>query len=358
MIPPFSAALRDDEIAVMLAATAEIARSGRFVLGPHTEAFEAAVAAMAGTRHAAATSSGSTALEVVFRAIGVSGRTVLVPANTNYATAASALAAGARVRLYDAGLYPDLDDLRANLSADVAAVVVVHIGGYLSPDLPQIVSLCDDAGVALIEDAAHAHGSTLENRGAAGSFGIAAAFSFFATKVVTAGEGGAITTDDNAIDAAARIYRNQGKDDTGLHVVTGGSWRITELGAALARTRLTHLADDLIRRRNIIDRYTEYLTALTFPTLHGQVSGHKAIAILDTGADRERLRRTVSERGIILARGVYEQPLHRQPVFADLAAGRAFPVADGFADTHICLPLWPGMDDDTVDRIIGAVTNY
>lgn len=358
MIPPFSAALHEDEIPVVLAATEQILRSGQFVLGAHTDAFETAVATMAGTRHAIAVNSGSSALEIVFRAIGVRGRTVLVPTNTNYATAAAALAAGARVRLYDSGLYPDVDDLRRNLRGDVAAVVVVHIGGYLSPDLPAIAAMCHRAGVPLIEDAAHAHGSTLDGHGAAGSFGLAAAFSFFATKVVTAGEGGAITTDNAAIDRAARIYRNQGKDDTDRHVVSGGSWRITEVGAALAVAQMAHLAEDLLRRRAVIDRYTAHLTAarLTFPTLTGQVSGHKCVAILDTGLDRERIRGAVLAAGVTLARGVYELPLHHHPVFAEFGHGGAFAAAESFARTHLCLPLWRGMDDHTVDRVIDTVT--
>jgi dTDP-4-amino-4,6-dideoxygalactose transaminase len=357
MIPPFSAALRDDEVSAVLASTQGILRSGRFVLGPHTEALEAAVAAMAGTRNAVAVSSGSAALEILFRTIGVQGRVVLVPANTNYATAAAALAVGARVRLYDSGLYPDIEDLRANLTGDVAAVVVVHIGGYLSPDLPSIAALCDDAGVALIEDAAHAHGSTLENNGRAGSFGIAAAFSFFATKVVTSGEGGAITTGDDAIAAAARIYRNQGKDAAERHVVAGGSWRITELGAALAVAQMVNLTKDLIHRRAVVDCYVSRLTAcgLTFPTLYGQISGHKCVAMLDAEMDRERLRRSVFAGGVTLARGVYEHPLHHHPVFAELGEGRRFPVADDFARSHICLPLWRGMDDETVDQVIDTV---
>ncbi|GAB2710718.1 DegT/DnrJ/EryC1/StrS family aminotransferase [Nocardia thraciensis] len=357
MIPPFSAALSADEISAVLAAAEDILRSGRLVLGPYTEAFETAVAAMAGTRHAAAVCSGSAALEIIFRVLGVAGRTVLVPTNTNYATAASALAAGAKVRLYDSGLYPDLADLQHNLTSDVAAVVVVHIGGYLSPDLPAIAAVCDRAGVALIEDAAHAHGSTLDGHGAGGSFGAAAAFSFFATKVIAAGEGGAVTTDDTALDRSACIYRNQGKDEHDRHIVTGGSWRITELGAALATAQLSHLDDDLARRRAIIDRYTSHLaeSALTFPPLNGQVSGHKCVTLLDTDVDREQFRLAMLAAEVTLARGVYERPLHRHPVFADLADSRQFPAADAFAASHICLPLWRSMDDDAIDRVIDAV---
>ncbi|MBF6397833.1 DegT/DnrJ/EryC1/StrS aminotransferase family protein [Nocardia cyriacigeorgica] len=359
MIVPFTAALPETEVRVALAAVEEILRSGNLVLGRHTETFEAAVAAMADTRYAVAVNSGSTALEIIFRSLEVSGRTVLVPTNTNYATAAAAVHAGARVQLYDSGLYPDLDDIAARLTLDVAAVVVVHIGGYLSPDLPELARICGRAGVPLIEDAAHAHGAHQAGT-PAGGFGLAAAWSFFATKVITTGgEGGALTTNDPDLAEFARRCRNQGKDDTGRHIIAGNSWRMTEINAAIGAAQLHHLDRDVRIRREVIDRYTAALTGpvLGFPALgrEDQVSGHKCIAQLDDGIDRATFRSAVAEQGVALARGVYEQPLHHQPVFADLNITDAFPRADEFADRHLCLPLWRSMDTDTVEQVITAV---
>ncbi|WP_067837335.1 DegT/DnrJ/EryC1/StrS family aminotransferase [Nocardia lijiangensis] len=360
MIPPFTAALPDDEIATVLAAVEQILRSGRLVLGEHTEEFEAAVADMAGSRNAIAVNSGSTALEIIFRALDVRDRVVLVPANTNYATAAAAVHAGARVQLYDSGLYPDVADVERRLTPAVAAVVVVHIGGHLCPELPRLAGLCERVGVPLIEDAAHAHGSELAGT-PAGGFGYAAAWSFFATKVVsTGGEGGAITTNDPDLNRMARMYRDQGKTRDGRHVVAGNSWRMTEIGAATGRAQLEHLGRDIAARRTVIDRYAAQLDGhgLTFPTVRegSQVSGHKCVALLDPGIDRQRLRCVAAEQGVELARGVYEAPLHAQPVFADLNIGDSFPAADDFAARHICLPLWRGMEIGTVGRVIDAVT--
>jgi dTDP-4-amino-4,6-dideoxygalactose transaminase len=356
MIPPFTSAVPDDEIATALAAFEQILRSGRLVLGPHTEAFEAGVANMAGTRHATAVNSGATALEIIFRVLEVRDRTVLVPTNSNYATAAAAMAAGAKVELYDGGLYPDITDLQRRLRRDLAAVVVVHIGGYLSPDLPTIAAWCTATGVPLIEDAAHAHGAALSGDHA-GGFGYAAAFSFFATKTISTGEGGAIVTDDPHLDRVARLYRNQGKNVHERHVVTGGSWRLTELGAALGCIQLDHLHRDLKRRRTIIDRYSAALSnsGLTFPALHGQVSGHKAIAALATGHDRRIFRDKAFSAGVQLGRGVYDKPLHTHPVFSALNVGDSFPLADAFAAAHVCLPLWRTMSDGVVDQVITAL---
>ncbi|MBF6325839.1 DegT/DnrJ/EryC1/StrS family aminotransferase [Nocardia cyriacigeorgica] len=359
MIVPFTAGLPETEIRIALAAIEEILRTGNMVLGRHTEDFEAAVAAMAGTHYAVAVNSGSTALEIIFRSLDVHGRTVLVPTNTNYATAAAAGHAGARVQLYDSGLYPHLDDIGARLTPDVAAVVVVHIGGYLSPDLAQLARICARAGVPLIEDAAHAHGANQAGT-PAGGFGLAAAWSFFATKVITTGgEGGAITTNNPDLATFARRCRNQGKDDHGRHVIAGNSWRMTEINAVIGAAQLQHLNRDVNARREVIDRYTTALagSALTFPRLgrNEQVSGHKCVAQLREGIDREAVRAAVNQGGVTLARGVYEQPLHCQPVFADLNVTDGFPHAEEFANRHLCLPLWRRMDTSTIDRVITAV---
>lgn len=360
MIAPFSAALPEPYVRAALPAIEQILRSGTLVLGEHTHAFEAAAAAMATTGHAVAVNSGTTALEIILRALDVRGRVVLVPTNTNYATAAAALSAGAQVQLYDSGLHPDLGDLVRRLDASVGAVVVVHIGGYLSPDLRRLAEICAQAGVPLIEDAAHAHGSRSSDV-RAGSVGYAAAWSFFATKVIsTGGEGGAITTDSPDLDSAARIARDQGKDRSGTHVMAGSSWRMTEIGAAIGLVQLGHADHDRLRRRAVIDLYASELggDGLIFPELGAddEVSGHKCVAVLDEGLDRDRLRHLVRQQGVLLARGVYDRPLHRQPVFAGLNIGDHFRAADDFAARHICLPLWTAMDPATVDRVISAVS--
>lgn len=358
-IPPFIAEFTDEEIAATTDAVAQIMRSGQLILGPHTEAFETSMADLAGVRYAVAVNSGSTALEIIFRSLDVRGRTVLVPTNTNFATAAAALYAGAHVRLYDGGLYPDTADIARTLTPDVASVVVVHIGGYLSPDLPAITGLCEQRSVPLIEDAAHAHGSTLHGR-AAGGIGWASAFSFYPTKVITCGEGGMITTNDRGLYEAARRYRDQGKSLDGReHIVMGNSWRMTEAGAALGMAQMQSFGRDLDRRRAVIDRYRAALhgPALALPAIDAgsRVSGHKCIAMLAPGINRTALRNAVADAGVQLGRGVYELPLHRQPVFAHLNVARGFWLAHDFADRHICLPLWRHMDDVTVGRVVEAV---
>lgn len=355
VVPPFRTEFSAPEVAEIVASTEAILRSGRLILGPYTEQFESAMAGVAQTEHAVAVSSGSTALEIIYRSLGVGGRQVLVPSNTNYATAAAAANAGADVELYDSGLYPDFDDLDERLSEDTAAAVVVHIGGYITPEMERIVARCEDLGVPLIEDAAHAHAALLGGR-AAGSFGHTAAFSFFPTKTITTGEGGVITTDNEGLAQKARQYRDQGRALDGItHEVWGNSWRMTELGAAVGLAQIRHVEADTDRRVSIIRRYQNELsgTGLEFPESgpDDRPSGHKCIAITPEGVSRDGLKQLLLARGVQLGRGVYEMPLHQQPLFEDAAQGD-YPMAESFAARHLCLPLWRFMGDQDVSRVI------
>ena len=137
-------------------------------------------------------SSGTSALEIILRALGVAGREVVVPANTFFATAAAVLHAGAHASVRRRRPKPALaltaETVEAALTPETAGVIIVHIGGMIAPDVVAIRELCDRRGLFLVEDAAHAHGSSLGGR-SAGTFGVAGTFSFYPTKVITAGEG-------------------------------------------------------------------------------------------------------------------------------------------------------------------------
>jgi dTDP-4-amino-4,6-dideoxygalactose transaminase len=182
-IPPFKIEFSDEEMAFSLYHIEQVLKSGRLTLGHYTEEFESKCAEMSGTKYAVAVNSGSSALEIILRCIGVVGLEVLVPTNTNFATAASALNSGAKVSLYDNDLYPSVKDIKEKITAQTRALIVVHIGGYLSPDLPDIRQLCDKNQIFLIEDAAHGHNAEIFEK-KAGSFGHAAAFfNFFQLKL-------------------------------------------------------------------------------------------------------------------------------------------------------------------------------
>jgi dTDP-4-amino-4,6-dideoxygalactose transaminase len=239
------------------------------------------------------------------------------------------------------------------------AVVLVHIGGLITPEVDAIADLCTRRGLILIEDAAHAHGSTFESR-PAGSFGRAAAFSFYPTKVITSGEGGMIVTADESLRDEALIYRDQGKAGFlgGDHVRLGYAWRMSELHAAVGLVHLRRLNEFIAVRQNMAEEYDTLLSgidgvaALALPAAC-RSNYYKYIALLAPQIDRDALKQHLrSEYGVSLSGEVYSLPLHRQPIFASLAPDPgAFPVADDVCARHVCLPLHSDMTIEEVTYV-------
>jgi dTDP-4-amino-4,6-dideoxygalactose transaminase len=338
--------------AEIAAAVTEILASGALTLGPYTARFEAAFAAAHDAAHAVATSSGTSALNIALQVAGVAGRDVVVPANTFYATAAAVLQAGGCPVFadVDAGtLALSRDTVAAALTPGTAAVVHVHIGGMISPDVIGVRELCDERGIALIEDAAHAHGSTLDGR-FAGSFGASGAFSFYPTKVVTSGE-------------EAKIYRDQGKGafTANHHTRLGSAWRMSELHAVTGLVHLRRMGEFITRRREVAAAYDKALAVLDGLTPLAEPPGsrgnvYKYIVLLPPGADRAAVKQELRDRfGVRLSGEVYDLPLNRQPVLADYA-GPSLPVAEDIAARHICLPVHSDMSDAEVDEVLTAIT--
>lgn len=349
----------DEEIDEFLTRAQGILAAGALVPGTNNAELEQAFAALVGARHATAVASGTAALEIACRCLELSGAEVLVPANTNYATAEAVVRAGGRPVLYDCGLDADVDSIEAACTPEVAGLMVVHIGGYLSVSLPRIAEFCSLRGIRLVEDASHAHGSMWRGR-AAGSFGDAAAFSMFATKVVTTGEGGLLVTDDAEVAALSRRYRDQGKADDGLHnVVFGSAWRMSELHAALGVVQMRALPTVLERVNTIAKRYAKEIVHPLVEVPYDpdtRYSGHKFVVTV-AGGRRDGLRAYLYEQGIRPAKGVYEVPLHRQPALG-LSGGCGYPRAEWFAASHLCLPMWKGLTDTEVDRVVDAVNRW
>jgi dTDP-4-amino-4,6-dideoxygalactose transaminase len=338
-------------------------QSGSLTLGEHTRALESAFASAHRVPYAVAVSSGTAALEIVLRAVDVAGREVVVPANTFAATAFAVLAAGG------VPVFADVDVATGCVSASTVAdaltertagVVVVHIAGTIPSDIATVRELCDERGIALVEDAAHAVGCAFDGR-PAGSFGVAAAFSFYPTKVITSGEGGMIVTADERLRDEALVHRDQGKASFGgnVHTRRGYAWRMSELHAAVGVVHLRHLEEFAALRRRVAARYTDGLASIPAlaplaadPRLLTNV--YKYAALLDDGLDRAAVKSAMRERGVALSGEVYETPLHQQPVFAELARG-SLPGAERFCARHVCLPVHSDMTDAEADRVLSAL---
>jgi perosamine synthetase len=353
-----------DDRARILELVDESLRTGSLTLGPHTAAFEQAFAARHGGGHAMATSSGTSALEIVLRALGVDGGEVIVPANTFFASAAAVIHAGGRVRLADidaATFALSPATIEAAITDRTVGVMHVHIGGLVSPEIDAVADLCRRRGLWLMEDAAHAHGSSHQGR-SAGTFGVAGAFSFYPTKVITSGEGGMILTDDERVRDEALLHRDQGKAGFlgGDHVRLGYAWRMSEVHAAIGSVHLGHLDDAIARRTEIARTYDHALaeipgvTPLVVPQ-GGVCNYYKYIALLDHGIDRESFKQHLRDEFEVTASGeVYSKPLHLHPVFSDVPHG-PLPVAEDVCARHVCLPVHSDMSAEEAAQVITGV---
>jgi perosamine synthetase len=343
---------------------AEILTTGQLTLGKYGARFEENFAHFCGCRHAVAVNSGTSALEIIFRTLGVEGKDVLVPTNTFFATAAAVVHAGGRPILMDLdsdsfGIQPE--DVEKSLTAKTAGVVVVHIGGIVSRRIKELRELCDRKGIWLVEDAAHAHGSSFQGV-KAGTFGIAGAFSFYPTKVMTSAEGGMIVTGDDRIAEESRIYRDQGKASftQNAHVRMGYNWRMSEPHAIIGLKHLERLPAMISDRRKIAMVYDEGLKDFrNLQCLHVPAEGicnyYKYIAIFKGMRDRKALKGLLRERyGVSLSGEVYEEPLHKQPVFKQYATG-PLPASEDYCARHICLPIYSGMKEDEAQWVINAL---
>jgi perosamine synthetase len=373
-ITPFAFDITDEEIEEFTRESAKILRSGILILGEYSLRFEEAFAEFVGVKHAIAVNSGTSALEILLRLKDVTDKTVLVPTNTNFATAAAVLRAGGQVRYLDmdrATFAPTLamvreavEQPRRSSQVPVIGVLWVHIGGVISPEFPAVVAYCRDQGLFILGDAAHAHGSQLGGV-KSGNLADAGAFSFFPTKIMTTCEGGMITTNSDEEDYLARSFRNQGKRGMNygsLHHDLGNSWRMTEMNALLGLMQLKKLPDVLQKRQAMYQIITK---ALDEAGLHHVSTRHmdtaslyKLIVTLPAGRGVDDVKAALANDGVLLGGAVYDLPCHRQPVFKGMCAGESYPGADRWCPNHICPPLTATMTAQQAEYVGTTLVKY
>jgi len=369
-IPAAKIYFPEEERKDLLKQVDEILESGQLTLGKYTREFEERFAAYVGTKYAVAVNSGTSALEIPLRALDVKGHSVIVPTNTFFATPASVVHAGGEVIFSDVteNLCIDPESVKENIKKDTKGVIVVHIGGVVPPQIKEIQEICEDHNLFLIEDAAHAHGSTLDGK-MAGGFGDAAAFSFYPTKVMTSGEGGMITTDDKKIYERALVFRDQGKAGFfgNVHTEMGYNWRLSEIHAAVGLSQFARLEAFIADRRKIAKIYDEELnerggggvTPIKIPP-EVKSNYYKYVVMLDEGIEIERaeLKRELKEKYEVgLSGEVYELPCHLQPIFKDLYGFTegVFPVAEDVCKRQVCLPVFATMTEEQAKYVVDSL---
>lgn len=336
-----------------LDAVAEVLRAGRLAPGERTRAFEHAFAEQLGVRHAVAVSSCTAALHLAYLAAGVGpGDEVIVPAMTFAATATAAIYCGARPVFAEIAGQRDLsldpDDVRMRITPRTKAVSVVHFGGYAAP-ADRLRELCDAHGLALIEDSAHAPSGRLGTR-KLGTFGLAGCFSLFSNKVLSVGEGGLLTTDDEAVAAFARSHRSGDR---------GVNYRFDEPRAALALSRLGRLEDDIAQRRALTRRYRDRLAGMpgvTVPYRDEDVAGSSCyvMPIMVTDPERQNpLRAALKARGVQTS--LLYPAIHEFTAYRERYPGISLPRTELASRTEVTIPLFPHMTEAEQDRVVDAI---
>jgi dTDP-4-amino-4,6-dideoxygalactose transaminase len=344
--------------AEMDSAWQRVMNSGRYILGPEVEAFEAEFAAYLGVRFAVGVASGTEAVWLALRAAGITdGDEVIMPSLTASASVAAVVEAGARP------VFAEVDEATLNLDpAKIAplvtprtrALLAVHLYGNPA-NVTALLPFARQRRLNLIEDCAQAHGALHAGR-RVGTFGAAAAWSFYPTKNVGAfGDGGMVTTNEAAVFEQLRLLREYGWRERYHSAEHGWNSRLDELQAALLRVRLKHLEADNARRREIARTYRAALSP--------RISGPLALAG-DTGvehlfvmrhAQRDRLRRLLQERGVGTS-VQYPVPCHLQQAYQPFGRGPgSLPLTERAAAEVFSLPMFPELSNADAGHVIEGV---
>jgi dTDP-4-amino-4,6-dideoxygalactose transaminase len=348
----------------LLPAIEAVLASGKYTMGPTLAAFEDEWATYCGAAHAVGISSGTAALHLTLRAIGVKpGDEVIVPAMTYVATAFSVSHVGATP------VFVDVDErtftidpaaAEAAVTSKTAAILPVHLYGQPA-DCASIRTLAQRYGLAVIEDAAQAHGATLDGV-RAGTLGDVACFSFYPHKNLgTYGDGGAITTDDGELAERIRVLRYVGQRTKHRHEIVGFQERLDELHAAILRVRLRHLDEWNARRRRWADLYDELLVDSPVTTPYRRAGSEHVFYMYTVLAPRrDELHQFLQQCGIgtqvIYPALVPDQPAYREgeAEFRELDLDRSRELVSQI----LSLPVFPELEEHEVRAVASAIADF
>ena len=342
------------------AALDRVLASGRFALGEELNTFESSLAKYCGTDQAVGVKSGTDALFLALRALGIgSGDEVITTPFTFFASVEAILQAGAKPILADiepATLCLSPDACAAAITPATRAVMLVHVFGHCA-DIECFESLCRDNDIALVEDAAQAIGATWNGR-KLGSLGRAGTFSFYPTKNLGAlGDAGAVVTSDDLLADTLRQLRSHGRDANGRHACLGYNSHMDELQAAILNIKLSHLDAELTRRRELAARYDAELPpeARRVHGADGCLPNYHQYAIRTDR--RDALRQFLLEQGIGTG-DYYPVPAHLEPAAATIGAVVPLPETERACKEIVTLPIRPSLTDAQQTSVVEAVRRF
>lgn len=354
-----SCQLGDEELSQL----AECIRENWITMGAKVRRFEELFARYCGVRHAMAACNGTASLHLALIAVRVGpGDEVILPDLTYVASANAVVYCGAKPALCD--VTPDTgcldpEKVERRITRRTKAIMAVHLYGHPC-DMDALREIGRKHGIAVVEDAAEAHGAEVNGK-RAGSLGDVGSFSFYGNKMITTGEGGMCTTDCDEIAQRVRLYRGQGVDPGKRywHPVVGYNYRMTDLQGAVGCAQMQRIAGVLSQRRRLAAAYEERLkdSGLLLPVEKPWARNAYwmySIAVPGIFSDeRDRIIRALSERGVE-ARPVF-YPLHQLPPYASLGDDSEFPVATRLGRSGISLPTHGAMTDADVERVVESL---
>jgi dTDP-4-amino-4,6-dideoxygalactose transaminase len=345
------------------AAVAAVLSAQQFRGGPEVESFEHEMADYVGVAHAIGVSSGTDALFLALKTLGVqSGDEVITTPFTFFATAGAIVNAGAVPVFVDIDPHTfnlDVRQVEGHITPRTRVLLPVHLYGQCA-DMEPLLAIAEKNGLTVLEDAAQAIGARYHGR-AAGSMGRAGAFSFYPTKNLgAAGEGGLVTTNDANLANTLRLLRCHGAGTTYVHEMVGFNSHLQTIQAAILRVKLRHLEAWTAARRDHATYYNKRFAELPEVTVPIEAPGcrHVYHQYVIRIPERDRARELFQRRGI--GCGVfYPVPLHRQKCFAHLtSANAACPEAERASREVLALPIFPELTNEQQDEVIAAVRDH
>ncbi|MCZ7578754.1 MAG: DegT/DnrJ/EryC1/StrS family aminotransferase [Dehalococcoidia bacterium] len=337
-------------------AVMDVLDSGQLAMGSRTEAFEKAFAEYVGAKHAIGVNSGTAALIVALQAHGVGpGDEVITTPFSFIATATSIIACGATPVFVDIDPFDlnlDPNQVEDAITDQTKAVMPVHLYGHPAR-IDEIQELCEDNGLALVEDAAQAHGAEHGGR-RVGTFGTGC-FSFYPTKNMTTGEGGIITTNDDEVDRLCRIIRSHGQEVRYKHDYFGLNWRMQDMNAAIGLVQMDYIEDWNTSRIANAEKLASLIRAVETPRVR---DGDRHVFhqfTVRVSRDRDGVQKQLQDAGIGSAVH-YPIPIHQQPIMRQMGFGEgSFPVAEAAAGHVLSLPVHPSLGPEDVEYIAAAL---
>ncbi len=338
----------------------EVIDSKRYIKGPETKGFEEEFADYLGVRNAVTTSSGTTALHLIYYALGLAlGDEIIAPSHTFIATVSPAMHLGVKpvfADIEEETYCVDPEDVRKKISEKTKAIVAVHLYGHPA-NMKALREIADEHGLYLIEDACQAHGAEYNDQ-KVGNFGDATAFSFFPSKVMTvAGDGGMVAGNNTELLDRIAMLRDQGRTTKYKHTALGFNFRMSEILAGVGRIQLKHLDRWLERRNHIASIYSEVLSShCTIPVVAEGVR-HSFYVYTIRLRDREWLQAHLKKHEI--ASGIYYPiPVHLQPAVRDIITPKHLPVTEKVVDEILSLPMHPFLSDKDAQFIAEKVKEF